>query len=225
MNRLQLVQRLHLECGVSGARPATTINQSGEFGRLVAWIDAAWMDIQSAHQDWQWLRASCSFATVEGRSTYTAAQCGVTDLGMWVRDSFRVYNTTAGINSEIPLGFIDYEDWRNTYLLGANRSTYSQPREITIAPDKSLGFGPITAAGHTILGDYYRAPSEMAADADTPALPSQFHLAIVYRAMMHYGAFEAAPEVYQRGEKWYKTMLKRMELDRLPGLTFAGALA
>lgn len=228
MNRLQLVQRLHLECRMSGARPTTTQNVSGQTERLVSWIDTAWEDLQSLHTDWDWLRASCSFATVEGRSTYTAAQCGVDDLGEWIPDSFRTYNTAAGINSETPIFEMPggYNAWRDTYLIGANRSTYSQPCHIAVAPDKSLAFGPITDDGNTILGDYFRAPRAMAADTDEPTgLPSQYHILLVYMAMTDYGAAEVAIEALTRGEKKRKSLLKRLELGDLPKLQFAGALA
>ena len=225
MNRLQLVRRLHLECRITGSRPTTTLNQSGQIERLVSWIDTAWEDLQSLHSNWGWLRSSCSFATVAGRSTYTAAQCGVTDLGEWIQDSFRAYNTSAGINSEVPLGKIGYDTWRDTYLFGANRSTYSQPCEIAVTPDKSLAFGPITAAGHTILGDYFRAPSAMADDDEEPTgLPAEFHMLIVYMAMLDYGSAEVAAEVLDRGERKRKSLLGRLEIKYLPQIEFAGAL-
>lgn len=225
MNRLQLVQRLHLECRMSGSRPSTTLNTSGQTERLVSWIDTAWQDLQTLHTNWDWLRTSCSFTTTEGRSSYTAAQCGVTDLGIWIPDSFRTYNTTAGINSETPLFEIGYDEWRDTYLFGANRSTYSQPCHIAVTPDKSLAFGPITDDGYTVLGDYFRAPTAMDEDSDEPTgLPTQFHMAIVYLAMIDYGAAEVAAEVIGRGEKKYKSLLSRLEIDYLPKLKFAGAL-
>ncbi len=96
---------------------------------------------------------------------------------------------------------------------------------MSIAPDKSICLGPIAADGYTILGDYFSVPSEMASDSDVPALPTQFHMAIVYRAMMSYGAFESAPEVYQRGEVEFMKLMRRMTADRSPETVFAGALA
>lgn len=225
MNFLQLVNRLRLEAGVSGADLSTVINQTGEMARLVKWINAAWMDIQSMREDWPWMRTSCSFATVAGQATYTVAQCGVTDLGAWARDTFRNYDTAEGINSEIFMEYVAYEKWRDLYLFGSLRSNQSRPIEITITPDLSLGLGPVPAAGYTAIGDYYRIPSEMALDDDIPGMPNQHHLAIVYRAMMSYGAYEAAPEVYQRGETEFKTIMRRLSNSRLPEITLGGALA
>lgn len=228
MNFLQLVQRLRSECGVSDTGPTTVVGQTGEYERLVNWVNAAWMDIQSAHQDWNWLRTSLTpFATVAGQTTYspTAAPMSLTDFGAWDRDSFRVYETAAGISSETFLTYQPYDLWRNSYLIGALRSTTSRPDIVTVAPDNSLGFGPITAAGYSIVGDYFKLPSEMSADTDIPVLPTQYHMAIVYRAMMSYGAYFAAPEVYQRGETEFSKMMLRMTADRLPDILMGGTLA
>lgn len=226
MNFLQLVQRLASESGAGS--PSTVVGQTGNNLRLVNWTNAAWMDIQSAHQDWNWLRTSLTpFATVAGQTTYspTAAPMSLTDFGMWDRDSFRVYETAAGIGSETFLTYRPYDIWRNTYLIGALRSTTSRPDTVTVTPDNSLGFGPITAAGYSIVGDYFKLPSEMAADATTPILPVQYHMAIVYRAMMFYGAFYSATEVFQRGEAEFNKMMLRMTADRMPDILMGGALA
>ena len=50
-------------------------------------------------------------------------------------------------------------------------------------------------------------------------------MAIVYRAMMMYGAFESANEVYDRGETEFGKIMRRMADQRLPEVTFGGALA
>lgn len=228
MNFLQGVQRLRSECGVSGTGPTTVFGQIGEMERLVNWYSAAWMDIQAAHRDWNWLRTSLTpFATVAGQSTYSpaVAPMSLTNFGTWDRDSFRVYDTAAGIGSETFLTYVPYDNWRNSYLIGALRSSTSRPGIVTVAPDNSLGFGPITAAGYSIVGDYFKAPSELSADADIPILPTQYHMAIVYRAMMHYGAYFGATEVYQRGETEFNKMMLRMTADRLPDVLMGGALA
>lgn len=227
MTFLQLCRRLRSECGVSGTGPSTVVSQTGDYGRLVDWINAAWLDIQAAHTDWDWMRTSLTpFATVAGQATYSpTTDLSLTDFGEWCRDSFRVYDTTAGISSETPLLYIPYRIWRDSYLIGALRSTTSRPDVMTITPDKSLAFGPVTAAGYSIVGDYFKLPTEMELDADTPDLPTQYQLAIVYRAMMHYGAYYGAAEVYQRGEGEFNKMMMRIGRDRLPDVLMGGALA
>ncbi len=227
MNFLQLVQRLARECGVPGTGPSTTVGQTGESGRLVNWTNTAWNDIQTAHQDWDWMRTTATWTTTQAQPTYTPTQAGIASgtFGMWAPYTFRCYETASGTNSEMFLSWMPYEVWRNTYLFGALRQSYSRPTQMTIAPDKSVALGPIPVSGYTITGDYFTAPLDMSADADIPALPTQYHMAIVYRAMMFYGAFEAAQEVYANGEREFAKLMNRIDADRLPQTMMAGALA
>ncbi len=224
MNFLALAQRVAMECGLRGAVPTTVSSQSGNLARIVTWANEAWLEIQNERRDWAWMRSSASFATVSGQATYTAAQAGVTDLGMWARDTFRNYVTTVGTRSEVFMDFLPYDAWRNMYQYGANRFTTSRPIVIPIMPAIDLGFGPVPSGDYTITGDYYRSPSSLAADTDTPSLPTKYHMAIVYRAMMFYGGFEAATEVYQRGETEYRRLMRGLSADQLPEMTFGGAL-
>jgi len=47
----------------------------------------------------------------------------------------------------------------------------------------------------------------------------------VYRAMMYYAGFEAASEVYQRGELEFKRLMNRIDIDQLPTLISGPPLA
>ncbi len=310
MTFLQLVQRLRQEAGASGTGPVTVVNQDGELARMVNWINDAWLDIQSQHKDWGWMRTTCTFPTVTSKGTYSAADAGISDFGMWVRDSFRNYanpaitftiaspcvaglvghglsvgdtaafatsgvlptgitagttyyvvsvpttdtftfsataggspvntsgtqsgahsmtsnNTTifAGLKSEVFMDYDDYDTWRDSYLYGALRLVETRPMRMSIAPNKSLCLGPIPVAGYTILGDYFRVPSYMAADADIPGLPSQYHMAIVYKALISYGEYEESPAVVQRGTRNFTSFMRRLTNDRLPEVELCGALA
>lgn len=226
MNFLQLVQRLRRKCRVAGSGPTTVVGaQAEENARLIDWTNEAWNDIQTIRPDWQWMRTTCSFTTTTLQSSYTPTQVGLTDFGNWKVDSFRNYVTAAGLASEILMDDLAYDDWRNTYLFGATRFTATRPTQVAIAPDFSVCLGPVPAAGYTVTGEYYRVPSEMAANADTPAIPLQYHMIIIYRAMMYYGASEGASEVYQEGELEYKKMLNRLAMQQLVDISLGGALA
>ncbi|MDP3908884.1 MAG: hypothetical protein Q8Q14_00695 [Gemmatimonadales bacterium] len=208
------------------------MSQTGEYNRLVTWIGAANLDIESAHTDWDWLRTSASFTTVAGTHTYTlgtgAGTVGVTaaTFGAWARHTGRVYLTATGTDDEQHLDYIPYDGWRDSYLIGSLRSTNVRPTVVAISPAKGLCLPP-TLAGYTISMDFFSAPETLdtADDADTPRLPAQFHMAVVYRALMMYGAYESASEAYDRGELEFGKLMRRMTADRLPEMGFAGALA
>ena len=309
MNKLQLVNRMRQESGISASDLTTTVGQSGEAKRCVDWCDTAWIDLQGLRQDWLWMRATTAFQTVAGQSTYTPAQANITDFGFWTHDTFRNYtnptvsltiaspcvvslqanrlasgdtvtfatngalptglvagtayyvvnpstdafqvsstaggtaidttgtqsgtitisssNTDAycGLRTEVFMSYLDYEGWRNAYQYGALRSIETRPMVMTTTPNKSIALGPTPDAGYTVLGDYYRAPSELSTDTSTPSLPTKFHMAIVYRAMISYGMFESAGEVVQRSvaetEKWTRRIL----FDQMPQIAQGSALA
>jgi hypothetical protein len=196
--------------------------------RLVGWINSAWIEIQKKHHDWSFLLVSpgVSFATVAGQTLYTPTQTGIVAdaLGMWKRDTFRNYLTSTGVASEIYMNYLPYDEWRDLYQYGALRTTNVRPQVMTIAPNFSIGL-QTPLAGYTVTGDYYAEPTAFAADDDVPSLPSQHIMIIVYRAMMSYGAFESAPEVYQRGQVEYQNYMAQMEKLRMPEILSAGSLA
>jgi hypothetical protein len=92
---------------------------------------------------------------------------------------------------------------------------------VAVGPDGKLYCGPIPSAGWTIGGDYIRVPTEMVQATDVPSLPAQYHMAIVYRAMMLYGVSEAAAEVYQDGQNSFDTLMREIERTQLPPMRLA----
>lgn len=174
-----------------------------------------------------------SFTTVAGTARYAlgapaAGTVGITaaTFGAWVGGAFRCYLTATGVTDEQEMQDRSYDYWRDVTFINANRNVRSRPYEISIAPDNSLCLGPVPAAGYTITGDYYIAPTAMAADGDEPTgLPLQYHMAIVYRAMVDYGSREGAPEVTQRGALGYDRLMRELEREWMPIITTCGPIA
>lgn len=226
MNFLELAQRLRRRCRVSGTGPVSVLNQNEEYSRLIDWIQEAWRSIQETREDWQWMRATVSFPVVSGKALYSPMDMGLTDWGNWTRDTWRCYNTAAGMRGEVFMSYLDYGVWRDTYQYGAIRDTLTQPMVMTITPDKSIGLGPTPADGYTVYGDYYRSPSALPLANDSmPSMPERYHMLIVYRAMMYYGMSEAAPEVFQEGNNEFDKMMRQMQINQMPQIYGAPALA
>lgn len=240
MNFLSLSQEACVECGVSGTL-TTTVSPPASQARIVSWIGKAWEDIQLAHDDWFFMRSSnilnpgttgMQFTTVAGQASYPlgsgAGTCGITSavFGKWARGTFRNYSTAAGVNNEITMKDIFFDVWRDSYMLGANRSVKTRPVSVALGPDQSICLGPPPDGSYTITGDYFIAPTVMQNDTDTPTgLPVQFHRLILWNAMMLYGGYENAPEVFQKGSSLFEPMMARLEKIRLPMVTAGGAIA
>lgn len=226
MNRLQLCQRTGVECGVSGTI-TTSVGNVGSWGRICNWVDDAWNEIQTRYDDWDWMRSSnllgsgASFATVAGQASYPlgtgAGTVGVaTDsFGKWDKKTFRNYTTTVGVSNEMFLDDIDFDSWRDSYMLGAMRSVQTRPVAVAIGPNQSVCLGPPPNALYTITADYFLPPAVMTLDADLPTgLPLRFHMLIVYTAMFKYAGFESAPDVYARATADFKPMMGQLEAVR-----------
>lgn len=220
MTFLELVNRTRVECGVSGAStPLTTVlGVTGEAARIAAWVNSAWQDIQTSREDWQWMRVPVEFNLVTQQQVYTPAQAGVAaTLANWKRDSFRCSSVGQNYQDEQLMNWMEYTTFRNLYQYGRMRTTYARPVVITIVPgvNKSLGFGAIPDQPYVITGEYYTLPTTFTLDTDTPTFPDRFHMSIVYRAMMFYAGYEAAAEVYQRGELEFKRLMNRLNIDQI----------
>jgi len=223
MNLLQLCNRLISEAGISAQPMTTTAGQTGELGRVVNWIQQAWLDIQSAHTTWRWMRKSATIVTVAGQSGgYTAV---ANDVATWTLDTARNYVTASGNITEVFMNFVEYDDFRDSYRYGALRTAQSRPLVFTIEPDNALAFGPVPNGDHAVTIDYYSTPAELASDGASPGMPVAFHIGIVWRALMFYGGYEAASEAYNRGMNEYGIVLSKLEVDQLPMIQMGGPLA
>lgn len=225
MNLLQLVNQTRVECGVSGPALTTAQSQVGESGRMVSWVQQAWIDLQTSKEDWLFMREEFEFHTSAGTWEYTAVAAGLNDFGNWKRDSFRCSTAGQSYRDEQLLNYMDWTTYRNLYRYANMRNTTARPVVVSIKPNKDLAFGSIPDGDYVIVGEYYTQPVSLTLDTDSPIIPDRFHMAVVYRAMMYYAGYEAAPEVLSRGDFEYRRLYSRMEIDQLPTLVSGPPLA
>ena len=225
MNFLALCQRLRQEAGLSGTGPTTTVAQTGEMGRIVDWISAAYEDIQNAHASWRFLRTEFSFVTIASTQEYTPAAVSLTDHATWVKKDLRVY-TTATPSDEQYLNYVPWDEYRITYMYGSNRTNEGRPTIISVKPDNSLTLWQIPdTALMTIDGEYYKTADVLSGNTSTPLIPDRFHMIIVWKGLMYYGAYAAAEEKFAHGQNEYKRLLRALELDQLEDFTYGEPLA
>jgi hypothetical protein len=112
-----------------------------------------------------------------------------------------------------------YNDFRDYYLIGTNRTTYTRPCDITVSPTNSLILGLPPDDVYTVVTEYYKAPTTLSADSDEPAMPARFHMAIVYKAMTYYGLYESASEVLTRGEGLFAQLYDQLLADQIEHVT------
>lgn len=217
MNFLELCQDLAREAGISGAIVSVT-NQTGEAGRLVNWINKAYLYIQNKHADWKFMRTDVAFDTNTSSAIYTAAAAGVAGFGEWnfAGDDWRAYNKAIGVADEMELCYMPYDAFRAQYGKGQNRTITGRPTIVTERPDQSLQLWPVPDSTYTIIGEQYKAPLTLVAATDMPVFAAKFHNAIVQRALMFYGAFEGDAGVFGAAQTEFNRILAQMEGVYLP---------
>lgn len=225
---LQLSQRLRQEAGLSGTGPTTVIGQTGDMKRVVDWIANAYNDIQNASMTWRFLRVSFNFPTVIGTNEYAPGDVGITDHATWItrnRDQSGAIRVYENVNDENRLQHFQWDDYREAYETGSNRSITGRPSIITVKPNQSLVIWPIPDRVYTIDGERYKAGAQLTANDDTPNWPSRFDLIAVWKGLIDYGAWAGADEKYAHGTNRYLELKRKLEIDQQEIMRYGRTLA
>ena len=235
---LQLANQLAQESGISGAAASISAvtGQTGQALRLVNWIAQAYKEIQNRHQNWRWLRSTFSVPTVVGTDTYAYGACTDTRLSAlisrfsrWIpfddsgATNIKRYLTSGGVSGEMWMTFLPWSYYRSIYKLGTQNN--GPIVHVTIDPQNQLMIGPKPDDIYTISGEYQMSAQVLAADGDTPEMPSEFHDLIVWRALEKYGRFSAAGEALARGISEGARVMRQLEANQLPAMGYAAPLA
>lgn len=218
MNYLQLVQRLHRESGRSTAAPSSVVGANERHARLFDWVADAWRNLQ-IEREWRWMRSTLDVALTAGQQTYTGAGLGADRFRRWRRDD-DTYSPWLYIdgapNSLWPLQFTQLDEFRSVYVYrtwGESTPvawTFDEANQLLVAPKPALAY--------KLRAEYWKAPVELAADADEPDMPEEFHLLLVWRALQDVAMFDAAPEVLAKAQANAGELRVRLLYDqaRLP---------
>lgn len=226
MTFLELANRLLSEADISGAGLITTANQQGEYKQAIDYINTAYADIQLQHANWDFLRGDVSFNTISGANNYSETAISLTDLSEWSPETMRIYLTANGIITEQYLIPVGWDEFRKLFMFGNARIQTGFPTHFTVKPaDNSLTFYPIPDNVYTAEGEYYKNPSVLVNDTDTPIFQSRFHMIVVWRALMYFAAQLNAQELYVIGNIEYRKLLFKLEQFACPAATSSEELA
>ena len=232
---LQLVQDLSNECGIAGTGPTTVVGATGENGDLVRWVSKAYKELQLKHGGrWRWLRRDFTFDTTSAEDTYAFGDVTDVDAAAVIsrfqtwrnndwEDPPKIYLTSGGVGAQRWMIWVPWEWFKQIYKIGTQNSGF--PHHVTTDPQDNIVIGPASTDTHTITGDYWRSPQILAADADVPEMPAQFHDLIVYMAMEKYAGQESAPEVMARAKGEGRPMLRSLENNQMPKFRKPGPMA
>lgn len=175
MDFLALCRRTAREAGIPGNGPATVVNQAGEMGRVVGWVAEAWMAI-ARRQLWSWLWESTTVTIPAG----TNSVAGSIPAARYMKD--KTYNGATPLS---------YRPWDDFCLMWPTFGV-GEPSDWTISPDNAIVVNSKPAADLVLSVQRYARPTELAANTDTPPMPAEFHMAIVWRALMDAADYDEA---------------------------------
>jgi len=209
LNLLTIVQSLHYEAKLAGSAPTSVTGQTGRTADLVRWAIEAYNDIQRDRDGkWNWLRSDWYVDTVASTSSYaytvvydTSAAAFISRFRAWDLDEREpplIYLSSAGEVTERELAIHDWPDFRHTYIRATHTAAY--PGVISAKVDNTLHLGPTPDAVYRVTGTYWKDAQELVLAADIPEMPADFHMAIVYRALLKYGYNTVSPEILARAE-------------------------
>lgn len=230
MNYLQLVQRLNRESGRSNGqsqKPVSFAAADADDLRMMDWVSDAWTEVERDPHPWKWRRASLASALIIGTKVYSAASLAASDLWRFKRSADEydpsVYITGSEVD-EYSLSWMSYDEFRSTYILGAEPN--GRPLHWSVSPSEELLIGPAPDVDFNVRFDYYTRATELAVETDTPTMPSEYHALLVWRALMDVASADAAPEVYSRAQANYKKVKGDLDWHEAePAIFRGGSLA
>ena len=110
---------------------------------------------------------------------------------------------------------IEYPEYFEMYKLGTIDS--ADPEVFSVKPDNVLDLYPTPNSITPVYSQYWKVPTELAADTDVSSIPSRFQRIIIARAKIYYGENEDAPEVLTGSLAEFEDLLDKLEADQLPG--------
>ncbi len=220
MNYLQLAQDVKRESGLSGNGPASVITAIGDDARIFQWVSWAHRDICLMHESWLFRRGAALGETTTMSMPHDLASPGfaLSDFADWKAESreYRpsTWRTSDGQQSEMPMTFLSWDEFRARFVQGVH--TAGAVQFWTVDPSGVLMVGPTPDAAHKVRADYIKDVVDMTADTDVPMFPARFHKLIVWRALIEYGGYDAASEVFQRADRNYSMGLPALLQAQLP---------
>lgn len=219
MNFLELCKRLRQEAGYSGSGPSTVVGQTGEAKRIVDWVNDAWIDLQKMRSDWRFMLTPFEVSFSSGDSTALLSD----DFASIKKGKKSSVVVTRADGSKVFPAELKPEEMR--MLQRESEDMPGDPLYFSVDRSGEMTVFPSCAESIVVAGDYHKKPALMSENTDTPILPEEYHMAIVWLGLMSAGAYDEASNTYQRGNAKFTEFLSDISRTELPTITTGGPIA
>lgn len=216
MTYLQLCQEVVELAAISKVPglPLSVNGQINDIGRVVKYVNQAWVDIQTLNDDWKFMWAESSVNDmIAGQSEYLMEPDGKS----LIADSMVVLNG----QSERSASYVGFNEFRSLY--GRNPTQEGIPKVCTVTPGNKISFYPIPDSAYQFYYDYYTLPASLSADDDEPSIDARYRMAIAYLALKRFGEYKKNGDLVTIGEAEYQKLLTQISNEYLPEINLPGA--
>lgn len=212
--------------------PQTTVSQEGRLLRLVYWVNDAWGEIQREQRLWRWMQAEAIGDMVAGANGYNGSALGVSArFGEWLPFADGTdcqvsrWDPEIGRSDEGFLPFVDWMQFRQVYLSGANAEKTGKPAVCSLSPNGELTVFPKPDKAYKLRCPYRKSAQQLAGDGDVPEMPGDFHDAIKWKGLVYLGMFDEATEQKAEWQSKYGRVMGHLRSSQLPSVSFGASLA
>lgn len=233
----EICQDVARECDIAQGEtvPTSVTGQIGELNRIVNWVTDEYKRLQNQTR-WRWLRRPFKLTTTADDDKYAFSDAKdaiddatITRFRSWrltdVHNPPKIYLQSSGVGSQVLLSWCSWNQFQFLYKTGSLQDQTSQPVHITVDPQDNIRLGLTPNDTYVVTGEYYRSPQILAADADEPEMPEEYHELIMYMALRRYALFESAPEILQVAKDGIRQYGNALRHTQGPRFRFQGPLA
>lgn len=228
MNYLELARRVARESGtVPGEnQPASVVGATGRLGKIAAWTNTAWEDIQRERKDWLWMEGDGTVTTVVGVDAYdpiTRQRAMIATREYGAASGVTCYKASDGVANEGHLRWLPWPVWRERFVVGPQVN--GSPEYVSEDPQGRMRIGPAPDAEYVIRFRYRKTPQSLSTDSDTPEMPAAHHIAIVWTALIYLGTDDEATGQLALWERFRTRAMHDLYREQTPPLSFASDFA
>lgn len=220
MNFLQMAKRLHSESANSTAAPASVASTNPRHVRYFNLLADAWRELQ-LERDWRWMRSTLDATLTVDQQAYSGAALGAVGFRRWRKNdsTYSPYAYRDGSpNSLWPLEYWNLDDFRHLWVYRQLAS--STPVAWTFDEQNNLLVGPKPSQAFKLRKEYWTAPTELVNDGDSPNMPDEFHMIVVWTALQDIAITDSAKEILVKATQRRASLYDELLIDqaRLPHL-------
>lgn len=230
MTFLELCKMAHRYLGIGdqlpGTAPTTVVGQTGTLSEIVQWVQDGYSKVQREQPFWDFLNQTSTWQ-LSTAAEITSAATIVASVPLYSRmipmkdvngNRYVLANNVFLTTSSWPVYYEDYSVFRG-FRDRAPIPT-GRPTSYTIQPDGGFHLYPAPDTTYRFNFNYRRTLGTMSVDADVPIIPSDFHEAIVWRAVMLWATQRENPNKFQVAKSEYEALADQLRRDQLPEWTF-----